>query len=174
MCPELLNVAHCPLSKPTRLFHKTNPSLIPWKIGSLKESCVVKRLWPSRLSCQPQCSANQQDSTINICWLALRSGSKLESQGVETDQWKIIAHASVNLDRGSPRESFIRKMAKSLQSSTAPSCTNLHMCNDLWYDHPHHHVHQHPQKQNVFIKFPPSVWCCSDHPPGILSSGPSP
>ena len=81
----------------------------PWKIGSLKESCVTNCPWSSRPSCQAECSAKQQDSTTNICWLALQPGNKLESQRVEPDQWKIIAYSSLNLDMRRPQGASLWK-----------------------------------------------------------------
>lgn len=102
-----------------------SPPLSPWKTGSLKERFVVNCLWHSKHSCQTQCSANQRDSTTNIYWLALQWGSKLESHRRQPDQWKIIAHSSVNLDMRRPPRSTIKKMTKSLWSSTASSCIDL-------------------------------------------------
>ena len=55
----------------------------------------------------------------------------MESQRVEPDQWKIIAHSSVNLDMRRTPESIIRKMATCLQTSIPLLCTNLHKCNDF-------------------------------------------
>lgn len=90
-------------------FRRHQPITSPWKIGSLKESRVVNRLWPSRHSCQAQCSAKQQDSTANSCWLAPQPGSKLESQRVKLDQWERIAHSSLNLGMRSPQRAPLQK-----------------------------------------------------------------
>lgn len=97
----------CP--NPQGYFRRHQPIMSPWKIGSLKESCVTNCPWSSRPSCQAECSAKQQDSTTNICWLALQPGNKLESQRVEPDQWKIIAYSSLNLDMRRPQGASLWK-----------------------------------------------------------------